>query len=531
MQMDTEHWNIRKPSTTHTDGMVTAQNAWAARAGAAILAEGGNAVDAAVATALALCVVEPWMSGLGGSGLMTVWRPEIQRAEAINFQGMLPGLIDIRDYPLDPNQPQSLMGFPGVEENTNVEGYRSITVPGSAAGLDMAISNWGRLKMNQVAAPAIRLAENGFQASWFTTLQTSLASASLAQDPVSAAIYLPGGHPIQPETQLEIPNLAKTLRLFARDGALAFYQGELAELIVEDLQSGGSEITLDDLASYEPTLTSIDPFEHRGCLIHALGDDSGGTRLRDFLNHSAAHIPDGTDGPSAETWCVYADGLNNAFAEHNRRIGRNTEVGSCTSHLSVVDRDGMMVSLTHTLLNRFGSGVTLPQTGLLMNNAVSYFDPRPGFPTSIMPRKRINASNMCPVLATRDGQAQLAIGASGGNQIMPAVAQVIALMLDFQMSLEDAMESARLDGSDRGWIAADPRLGDDVLQALGSKYEVQPHQRLVFPKHFACVSAVARSGACWKGLSDPSLPTGASFGPRPLDLNASRDDGPAPVRA
>ena len=190
-----------------------------------------------------------------------------------------------------------------------------------------------------------------------------------------------------------------------------------------------------------------------------------------------------------------------------------------------------MVALTHTLLNRFGSAVTLPASGLMMNNAVSYFDPRPGYPTTMAPLMRINASNMCPTIAVREGEAQFAIGASGGNHIMPAVTQVAALMLDFGMDLETAVNMPRVDASDRGSVRVDPALGEAVIAELGRHHALEIAQRLVFPKLYACVSGVSRAeDGRFFGINDPSLPTGGASGPRAFPTVRAADTE-ASVRA
>ncbi len=513
MNDDTEHWTVSKSSVIDPDGMVTAQHILAARAGASMLERGGNAIDAAIATALALGAVEPWMCGLGGSGLMVVWLAAEKRAVTLDFQGVLASATSFSNYPVDPDLPETLMGFPTVRNNANIEGYASVTIPGAAAGFDHALRNWGCLSLPTVAAPAIGLARQGVAANWVTTLQIALASSVIADDHISREIYLPGGHPLAPETPMVIGGLADTLSRFAAGGAESFYKGPLAKDIAVDLKDGGSLISAEDLAAYQVVEAPAHGCEHRGATVHVMGDVSGGTRLRDFLAYSAKHIQHPPDKPTPETWIHYANGLNAAFRAHNVRIGRATEQGSCTSHLSTSDKDGNMVALTHTLLNRFGSGVTLPRTGLLMNNAVSYFDPRPDWPTSMAPSKRINASNMCPTVVTRKDKAAFAIGASGGNHIMPAVAQVTALMLDFGLSLEEAMNHPRLDASDRASVRADPALGREVLNALAQAHDLEVAQRLVFPKLYACVSAVAEQGGEWAGLNDPSQPTGGSSGP------------------
>ena len=164
--------------------------------------------------------------------------------------------------------------------------------------------------------------------------------------------------------------------------------------------------------------------------------------------------------------------------------------------------------------------VVLPGTGVLMNNSVSYFDPRPGYPTTMAGRKRINASNMCPTVATRDGQAIFAVGASGANHIMPCTLQVAAFMLDHGLSLEDAFNAPRIDASDRGSVRVDPRVGDAVLRALAQSFTLEVAQRLVFPKLYSCPSGVARdpaTGLC-HGISDPSQPIAGAAAPAPFAL-------------
>ena len=517
MSRKIEHWRVSKTAATSEAGMVAAQHHLAAKAGAEILDHGGNAIDAAIATALAIGVVEPWMGGLGGSGYMVIWQAAAKRAHVIDFQGMLPAAISGEDYPLDPNEPETVMGFPGILGRQNEVGYRAISVPGALKGFALALDRFGRLGLDTALAPAIRLADQGLPCDWFTTLQVTLAMGDLRRDAGASAIFLKDGVPPTPGASLEFGQLTATLKAIADEGPASFYGGPLGELIAQDLQAGSSRIDLDDLQAYEALLQGPQSGRHREVAIHTAGPTSGGPRLLETLGHIETHL-DPAKGLGAESWKIYADGLNRAWQSHKRRIGRATEVGGCTSHLSTVDAEGNMVALTFTLLNRFGSSVVLPATGLLMNNAVSYFDPRPGYPTSMAGRKRINASNMCPVIGTNAaGEALFAIGASGANYIMPAVTQILALMLDFDLSLEEAMNHPRIDASDRGSIRVDPRLGQEIIEALGQDFELEIAERLVFPKLYACPSGVSRdpaSGIC-QGINDPSQPIGDAVGPGP----------------
>ncbi len=509
-----EHWCVSKSSVKSSHGAVAAQHSGAAKAGAEVLGRGGNAIDAAVATAFALGVVEPWMCGIGGSGYMVVWHAATKTSRTFDFQGVLPGRIDPSDYPLEPSVEDSIMGFPGVVDNRNVTGYAAITIPGAVKGLSVALERFGSLPFSAVLQPAIELAGRGLPVNWFTTLQIALAARELSMDPVARSIYLPDGVPPQPEQYLDLGQLRNTLITLAGKGADALYGGVLGQAMVDDLQAGGARIDLDDFKQYQVLEAETLDGEHRGAQLHTAGETSGGPRLLEALAYIEKHldVSDGRPGPAS--WKIYADALNSAWRSHNRKIGRTTEIGGCTSHLSTVDRHGNMVALTYTLLSRFGSAVVLPQSGVLMNNAVSYFDPRPGYPTSMAAAKRINASNMCPTIATRNDRALFAIGASGANYIMPCVAQIAALMLDYNLSLEQAVNHPRLDASDRQSVRADPALGEAVLQELARYHDLEVAQRLVYPKLYACASGVSFdvvSGVA-EAINDPSQPVGAGVG-------------------
>lgn len=507
----TEHWHTTRQAVHSATGVVAAQHMLAAEAGADILGRGGNAVDAAVATAFALGVVEPWMSGLGGSGYAVIWNAHQRKASVIDFQGVLPASIDQADYPLDPRVPMSVMGFPGVVDERNIHGYGAISVPGALKGLSHAQSRFGKIGLDTVLEPAIALAERGLPCNWFTTLQVALAADGLGRDAAASATYLPDGRPPLPEQFLDLGQLSQTLKTIAANGPDAMYGGDLGESMCADLARGGSHITLDDFANYDvlefDSLTGV----HRGVNLHTAGPTSGGPRLLEAFEYVATHL-DQSKGIGAHSYKVYADALNAAWRTHNQRIGRETETGGCTSHVSAVDEHGNMVALTYTLLDRFGAKVILPGSGILMNNAVSYFDPRPGFATSMSPGKRINASNMCPTVATRDGESLFAVGASGANFIMPGTMQVAAFMLDFDQTLEQAINLPRIDASDRGSIRIDPAVGDEVLAALAEEFELEVAQAMVFPKLYSCPTGVSRDPVTGlsSGVSDPSQPVGGA---------------------
>lgn len=512
-----DQWTLFKPAVKDAGGVAASQHILAAEAGAEMLRKGGNAVDAAVATALALAAVEPWMCGLGGSGFMVIWLAKEQRAVALDFQGVLPGALTAEDYPLDPALPPTLMGFPAVKDWKNTRGAAAATLPGAVAGLSHAAENFGRLGFAEALAPAIRHAETGIAVSWYTALLIGHEYEIVSQDPVTKSIYLPGGRPLQPGETMFIPELANTLKRLRDHGAQDFYHGQIARSLVADMQAQGNRITLEDLAAYRVQESGTLTTTHRGTTLHTVGEQSGGQRLNDMLAHIAGALPQPPAQPTPESWLIYADALEHAWRNHRAKNGTLpnggvTEIGAHTSSLSAADAEGNMVAMTYTILDHFGCGVTLPGTGIILNNGVSYFDPRPGLNTTMQGGKRINSSNMCPTVAVRDGKAVFAIGASGGDLIMPAVAQIAALMLDFDMTLEEALHSPRLDASHRGSISADPKLGQAVLDLLATKYRVEIHPNDVAPKMYAFPSGVAREGGTLAGLSDPFHPDAGARG-------------------
>ncbi len=517
-----EQWKINKKALHSENGIVSSQNWIASAIGADVMARGGNAIDAAVACAFALNIVEPWMCGLGGSGYILIWLEKTKTIKAIDFQGVLPEKISIEDYKIDPTIPNSIMGFPGVKNEDNVIGYKSITVPGAVSGLSKALKNYGNLKIDNILRKTIQIAEKGLPVDWYATLQIAIESNEIKKFSSTSNIYLPNGVPPKPEQFLKLGNLIKTLKIISDKGAEGFYNGKLAEVIVSDLNKGGSKITLDDLASYKAKF--IDPLKtcHRDKIIYTAGENSGGKRLNDALNFVEKNL-DKNHSFGKNTYLTYAKALNNAFINHKNNLKKNILHG-CTSHMSTVDKDGNMVALTYTLLNRFGSKVVLPKTGILMNNSVSYFDPRPGYLTSINGKKRINSSNMCPTICVKDGKSLFAIGASGANHIVPCTMLISGFLLDYNFSIEEAFNLPRIDVNETNVVTADPDLGEEIINELKKHFKVRTLQNLVFPKLYSCPSGVYRSEKNLNfGISDKSSPVAGAFVEKLFDVKKIYD--------
>ena len=506
-----ETWSIRK-SVVHTSGgLVAAQHVGAAEVGADVLAADGNAVDAALATSLALGVLEPWMSGLGGGGVMIVAKAE-GGADAIDFGMVAPARLDPAAYPLVEGRDDELFGWPAVLERRNLLGPLSIAVPGQAAGLALAYRRHASMPWADLCAPAIALATRGLPVTWHTTLRIAAGARDLAEFDAARAIYLPDGVPPAPRVDGELAHLplgrlAETLERLAEAGPEDLCTGELARLLARDVEAAGGVLDPEDLGRYrarsgEPLLTT-----HGGAIFAAPGGLTAGPTFARTLALIAERVPRGAPGPDA--YAAWAEALLVAYRERLASMGDvdDRRDPACTTHLCVVDRAGTMVSLTQTLLSPFGSRVVSPSTGILLNNGVMWFDPRPGRPNSMAPGRR-PLSNMCPVVAIRGGAPWLALGASGGRRILPAVLQISSMLADCGLDLESAMHLPRIDVSGGAEVIADRRLAPEVLAALRARSQVREAEQLVTPKLFACPTAVLRDPATGQasGMTDPTQP-------------------------
>jgi gamma-glutamyltranspeptidase/glutathione hydrolase len=505
-------WVTTKPVVRATGGMVAAQHKGAADVGAEILRGGGNAVDAAIATSLALAVLEPWMSGLGGGGFMVIANAD-GRSEVLDFGMVAPTALDPAAYPLGGGRDNDLFGWPAVVEDRNVMGPLSIAVPGQAAGLAVAFERHASLPWRDLCAPAIALADQGLPIGWHACLQITTAAADLARFGAAAGHFLPDGLPPAPESSgapryLPAGRLAQTLRRLAEAGPRDLISGDLARLLVEDVRATGGVLSLDDLTGHAAQASDPLVRMHGNTRIQTPSGLTAGPTLHHALALIAGKIAAGQ--PGADAYVAWADALFTAYERRLASLGHAVETErrtGCTSHLCVVDAKGTMVSLTQTLLSAFGSKILSPRTGILLNNGIMWFDPRPGGPNALAPGKR-PLSNMCPVIAIRDGVPWLTIGASGGRRIMPAVLQIVSMLIDGRLDLERAFHLPRIDVSGGPTVGADRRLAPAILAALEARFAVQEIDAMVWPKLFACPSAILRERATGavSGMTDPMHP-------------------------
>jgi gamma-glutamyltranspeptidase/glutathione hydrolase len=512
--------------------LVAAEHPLGAEVGAAILARGGNAVDAAVATAFAMTVVEPFMSSVAGGGTMLVHLAKRKETVALDFNVQAPAACHEGCYELGEGVAQALFPWRRVVGDANNFGPKSVAIPGSVAGLCLALERYGTMDLADVVAPAIRLAEEGFAVDWYLTLSIAPHCQELAAFPETARAYLRDGHYVHrpaalaPADVLRQPDLARSLRLIARDGAAAFYRGAIAQAIDATMRETGGFLRRSDLEGYEPRVVEPLTMKYRSVelafspgatggptaveMLNILAqfpaakvgyETPGGLHLRaeavrygflDRLRHladplvvrvpwrglasreHAAEIAAGlrAAGPRGEAkppdaWAhdaaVSGVGRGKTAAPRGRRR-LATEGSDCTTHISAVDRQRNMVSLTHTAVSLFGSRMVVPETGILLQNGMLWFDPEPGRANSVAAGKR-PVVNMVPVLGFRHGEPYFTVGAPGGRKIVSAIPQVIANLVDAGDPPQAAIEAPRVH-TEGGELWVDDRVGERSLAAL-----------------------------------------------------------------
>ena len=493
-----ETWQIKKAAVSSRGGVVVSQHQSASKVGAEILADGGNAVDAAVATGLALGCVEPWMSGIGGVGHMLVYRAEKHDCHAVGFGAKAPYAIDVDDYPLTGNLGADLFAWPAVQDDRNVMGPYSATVPSYVAGVSSALNTFGSMSWSDIMSPAIELAKAGLTADWFASLKIASAAKDLAKFNESSRVYLPDGFvPVgswagEPPT-IKLGELVSTLRCLQDAGPDDFYQGDLAAKLTADFESVGMCLSLEDLKNYKTEISPVSPVKYREHEVFAApGLTAGPSLLRTLANLQQKLSKVVSILPDENYFEAIVDSMQETYRFRFENMGdppdavdSSTNRGSSTTHINVIDKHGNAVSLTQTLLSVFGSRVMLPDTGILMNNGMMWFDPRPDMKNSIAPGKR-PLTNMCPTIA-RSANGQLAaFGASGGRRIMSSVVQQLNFMLDYSMNADEVAHYPRVDVSGTDVVIVDDAMTEKIKSRLSKHYNIKVEPRKVYPNLFAC---------------------------------------------
>ena len=508
----TQNWQVTKPSASGKRGIVVAQAKCAAEAGVAVLEAGGNAIDAAVATAFALASQEPWNSGIGGIGFCVVHRAGQKSAEVVDFGPVAPRRTDPAQYKLTGRMTTDLFAWAEVENDANIHGPLSVAIPSSVAGYHKLHSTWGRLPLADVMAPAVALAKRGLPQDWYTTLKIALSASVLARYPESARVYLRNGLPPVPPYQgspgfFRQGNLPDTLERLRHAGLRDYYEGDVARALAQDFADTGVIVDAEDLRYCQARIVPATevPWRNGRTLQLATGLTAAPTLTR--VLEQMKDAPWGAK-PDAAWYRALAKIMKAAYAERLSGLGEadRNAAETCTTHLTVCDQDGTMVAMTTTLMSSMGSRVLMPRTGVLLNNGMMWFDPRPGQANSIAPGKR-PLCNMCPVVLKEGDRPILAAGASGGRRIMAAVFQVMAFHSDFGMSVEDAAHFPRIDVSSTDGVTADLRLDPAALAGLAADGALEVVEHGAVPINFACPNVIVQHPDGGRtGISDVASP-------------------------
>ncbi len=549
--------------------VVATNHPLASAAALEVMADGGNAVDAAVTALFALTVVEPMMVGVTGSGFF-VYRTAAGEVTTLDNYGTVPGAA----------RPDMFAPVAGSLEhetvaNRNMVGHLAATVPGALAGWCELLSTHGTVPLSRAVAPAVRYAEDGFVVSPYLA-QAIAESPELAHHPAAAAVWYPGGpgRGLGPGGRVHQLDYARTLRIIAEVGADALYHGELGDLLVAEMEradlttsvrgladrdvGGGPWITKHDLAAYRTHRREPVRGSYRGCGVISMPPaSSGGTHVVQILNLLEGFDVAEMGFGSLAAVHHFIEALKLAFADRTEYLadpesvsvpvtwltskeyadarrpdispGRATDFsagvaprtdgeGSCTTHLTVVDDNGAIVSTTQTINALFGARTMVTGTGMMLNNCMSLMDPVPERTNSIAPGKRV-LSSMTPTIVERDGRPWFALGTPGGNRIFAAVTQAILNVIDHGMSLQQAVEAPRVwtMGMGSPVLVEDtfPNLPELVagLQRLGHRVEVVDKVAGGMNGVLIDDDDLRHGAACWRA---DGAPAGLSGGPARL---------------
>ena len=547
------HDGVHHPVYSHA-GMVAAQDETAARVGAEILAEGGNAVDAAVAVGFALAVTLPRAGNIGGGGFMLVYDTDSGATTAIDYREKAPKQAT-RDMFLD--------AAGNADRGLALNSHKSSGVPGTVAGLWIAHRKFGRLPWHRLLEPAIDLARDGFVVSFDQATKFASSHDRLCRQEASCRYFFkPGGTPYTAGERLVQADLARTLQLIADDGADAFYRGEIADRIVAEMEAGGGLIDKVSLADYQPVLREPVRGNYRGYEIVAMPPpSSGGVHVIQMLN-ILEHFPLADFGAgSADEVHVLTEAMRLAYADRSKYLGdpayydvpvdwltskeyaaelaktidmkkarRSSDVlpgkalpheSMDTTHFSVIDADGDVVSNTYTLNLTFGSGISVPGAGFLLNDEMDDFVSKPGVPNvygllggeanAIEAGKR-PLSSMTPVIVFADGKPWFATGSPNGSRIITAVLQMIVNMVDYRMNIAEAANRPRM--HHQWWpdeLLLEEGYSPDTIRLL----EARGHNVKLVPSLETSLQTVAMENGLFEGASDPRRPDAASVAPSP----------------
>lgn len=531
------------------NGMVASEQGLATQVGLDILKQGGNAIDAAVAVGFALAVVLPNAGNIGGGGFMVLHDDKTGKDVAIDFREIAPAKAS-RDMYLD-------------NEGNVIDGKSLFThdasgVPGTVAGMEYALKKWGTMPLSKVLEPAIKLADKGFIVSDVLAQTLKEEKSTLGKWSASKAIFFKNGEPLKSGDLLVQKDLAKSLRLIAKQGAKAFYQGEIATKIAKEMQSHSGTMTLEDLKAYKVVERQPIIGDYRGYKVVTMPPpSSGGVHLIEILN-MLEHYPIKEDGVNSAknihhmaesmklayadrseylgdpdfvkipvtglTSKAYANELVKTIDDNKARLSSNIKPGKPqpyesdqTTHFSVMDKAGNAVAVTYTLNLNFGSGIVVEGTGILLNNEMDDFSVKPGVPNAfglvggtanaIEARKR-PLSSMTPTIVMKNNKPWLVTGSPGGARIITTVLQSVVNTIDHEMNPAEAIITPRVHHQ---WLPDELRVEEGISPDTIKLLQEKGH-KVVTKAPMGRIQIIQADDSGFYGYSDPRNPDGKTLG-------------------
>lgn len=530
-------------------GMVAAEQELASRIGVEVLRRGGNAVDAAVAVGFALAVVLPNAGNLGGGGFMMLHDAKSGQDFALDFREMAPAKASRNMYLDDKGN---------VIEGSSLYTHQAVGVPGTVAGMEHALQRWGSMKLADIIAPSIKLAEEGIPVSVTLGKMLEIEKDNLGKWDSTRAIFFKNGTPLKAGDLLVQKDLAKSLRLVAKQGSKVFYQGEIGDKIISEMARHGGLINKDDLKNYKVAERAPVSGEYRGYKVVSMPPpSSGGTHIIQILNMLERYPLADYGVNSAQSIHYLAEAMKLAYADRAEYLGDPDFVkvpvkgltskkyadelatridplkvlpaaaikpgkpqpyeSDQTTHYSVVDGKGNAVAVTYTLNLNFGSGIVAQGTGILLNNEMDDFSAKPGVPNAygliggeanaIQAGKR-PLSSMSPTMVLKNGKPWLVTGSPGGARIITTTLQTIVNAIDFGMNPAEAAATPRIHHQ---WLPDELRVEKGLSPDTLSILRQQGYKVSVKPTMGRTQTIQVRDDGLY-GFSDPRNPDGATIG-------------------
>ncbi|THA01813.1 gamma-glutamyltransferase [Rodentibacter pneumotropicus] len=531
------------------NGMVASEQAIATQVGVEILKQGGNAVDAAVAVGFALAVVLPNAGNIGGGGFMVLHNEKTGEDLALDFRETAP-LKASRDMYLDANGQ--------VEDGKSLFTHFAVGVPGTVAGMEMALKKWGTMPLHKVLEPAIKLAEEGFPISQTLANLLDTEKEVLGKWQSSRKIFFKNDRTLAAGEQLIQKDLANSLKLIAKEGAKAFYEGEIAEKIVQEMKQHNGLISLEDMRNYKAIERRPIVGNYRGYKVVTMPPpSSGGIHLVQLFNMLENYPLDEFGANSAKTIHYLAESMKLAYADRSEYLGdpdfvkipvsgltsKNyaksliqnikenyarpaTEIkpgkpqlyeSDQTTHYSVMDSAGNAVAVTYTLNLNFGSGIVAEGTGILLNNEMDDFSAKPGVANAFgliggdanaIEAKKRPLSSMTPTIVLKDNKPWLVTGSPGGARIITTVLQSISNTIDHNMNPAEAIVAPRIHHQ---WLPDELRIEEGISPDTLALLKAKGHKiKLKAPMGRVQIIQARDSG--FYGYSDPRNPDGKTLG-------------------